>query len=61
MYQCFIGSLSQVWQKRQDALSQAPIPVTTATAVIQTVSPEIRFLSITVTLTPGNELTFDLF
>lgn len=54
-------SLSQVWQKRQDTLSQAPIPVTATTVVIQTVSPEIPFLSVTVTLTPGNELTFDLF
>ena len=54
-------SLSQVWQKRQGTLSQAPIPVTPATVVIQTVSPEIPFLSVTVTLTPGDKLTFDLF
>ena len=54
-------SLSQVWRRRQDTLSQAPIPVIPTTMAILTVSPATAFLSITVTLTPGNELTFGLF
>ena len=54
-------SLSQVWRRRQDTLSQAPIPVIPTTMAILTVSPATAFLSITVTLTPGNELTFCLF
>lgn len=54
-------SLSRVWRKCQDTLSQAPIPVIPATMATQTVFPETAFLSITVTLTPGSELTSGLF